>query len=54
MNASFTVQPLLNKSEARLFKVLDRMVLDRNPVWQVMAQVSLGEVLRSRDAKALS
>jgi Protein of unknown function (DUF2726) len=28
------------------------MVIDCNPDWQVMAQVSLGEILRSRDAVA--
>lgn len=52
MGAEFSVQPLLNKSEARVFKELDRMVIACNPTWQVMAQVSLGEILRSRDAQA--
>jgi len=52
MAASFSVQSLLNKSEARVFKELDRMVISRNPSWQVMAQVSLGEILRSNDATA--
>jgi Protein of unknown function (DUF2726) len=52
MGASFTVQPLLNKSEARVFKELDRMVIGCNPGWQVMAQVSLGEILRCQDADA--
>lgn len=48
MGASFTVQPLLNKSEARLFKAIDKMVIELAPPgWQVMAQVSLGEILRS-------
>jgi hypothetical protein len=50
MNASFTIQPLLNKSEARVFKELDRTVLSINPNWQVMAQVSLGEILRTGNA----
>lgn len=54
MGAQFSIQPLLNKSEVRVFKELDRMVLDRNPAWQVMAQVSLGEILRSTDAIAYS
>ncbi|TGV52347.1 DUF2726 domain-containing protein, partial [Mesorhizobium sp. M00.F.Ca.ET.149.01.1.1] len=31
-----------------------QMMLDRNPAWQVMAQVSLGEILRSTDANAYS
>lgn len=52
MGAEFTIQPLLNRSEARLFWEIDRMVQARNPRWQVMAQVSLGEVLRSKDLDA--
>jgi hypothetical protein len=54
MDANFRIQPLLNKSEARLFRELDRLVLTCNPGWQVMAQVSLGEILRSKDAGAYS
>jgi hypothetical protein len=54
MGANFTIQPLLNRSEARVFKELDRAVIACNPGWQVMAQVSLGEILRSKDAKAYS
>ena len=52
MKAEFTPQPLLNKSEARLFKAMDKMVLGMHPDWQVMAQVSLGEILRCKDADA--
>ena len=52
MGADFTVQPLLNRSEARVFKELDRIVLSLKPGWQVMAQVSLGEILRCKDADA--
>ena len=52
MGANFTAQPLLNKSEARVFRELDRIVSGCNPEWQVMAQVSLGEILRSKDADA--
>jgi Protein of unknown function (DUF2726) len=52
MRADFTVQPLLNKSEARVFKELDRIVLSLKPGWQVMAQVSLGEILRCKDPDA--
>ncbi|RVC58584.1 DUF2726 domain-containing protein, partial [Mesorhizobium sp. M4B.F.Ca.ET.088.02.2.1] len=54
MAAKFTAQALLNKSEARVFKELDRMVIACNPEWQVMAQVSLGEILRSENADAYS
>src|SRR5262249_42869819 len=35
-------------------KELDRMVFSCNPGWQVMAQVSLGEILRCKDADAYS
>ena len=49
MNATFEARPLLNKSEARVFKELDRIVISCNPGWQVMAQVSLGEILRCED-----
>lgn len=52
MAADFTIQPLLNKSESRVFKELDRIVIACNPAWQVMAQVSLGEILRCKDADA--
>jgi Protein of unknown function (DUF2726) len=54
LDSSFSIQPLLNKSEARVLKELERIVIDCNPAWQVMAQVSLGEVLRSKDAEAYS
>jgi hypothetical protein len=52
MAANFSTQSLLNKGEARVFRELNRFVTDRNPAWHVMAQVSLGEVLQSKDAKA--
>jgi hypothetical protein len=52
MSATFTVQPLLNRREARVFKELDGIVIGCNPGWQVMAQVSLGEILRCEDADA--
>jgi Protein of unknown function (DUF2726) len=54
MGADFSIQPLLNRGEARVFRELDRIVIACNPGWQVMAQVSLGEILRCRDAKAYS
>jgi len=52
MKADFKAQPLLNKSEARLFRTVDKQVLDARPGWQVMAQVSLGEILRCEDKAA--
>ena len=54
MGAAFSAQPILNRSEARLFKELDQIVIACNPNWQVMAQVSLGEILRCKDTEAYS
>ena len=50
--ARFTARPLLNASEAKVFDALDKAVIARNPDWQVMAQVSLGEFLASPDKDA--
>jgi hypothetical protein len=50
--ASFSSRPLLNKGEAKVFEALDKAVIARNPGWQVMAQVSLGEFLASPDKDA--
>lgn len=52
MEAGFEPRPLLNRSEARLFRELDKLVLARNPEWQVMAQVCVGEFVASDDAEA--
>lgn len=53
MRAEFKAQPLLNKSEARLFRAMDKLVIELAPPgWQVMAQVSLGEILRCEDKAA--
>lgn len=54
MNARFRSRALLNRPEGQVFKALDRIVIARNPEWQVMAQVSLGEFLASEDAEAYS
>ncbi|WP_047617914.1 MULTISPECIES: DUF2726 domain-containing protein [unclassified Rhizobium] len=54
MCSKFTTQPLLNKSEARVFRELDSVVIGCNSSWQVMAQVSVGEILRSADPDAYS
>lgn len=50
--ADFTIQPLLNKSETRVFKELDRILGECNAGWRVMAQVLLGEILRCKDPVA--
>jgi Protein of unknown function (DUF2726) len=52
MEADFSERPLLNRPEAAVFKALDAAVIARNPGWQVMAQVSLGEFLASQDKDA--
>ena len=52
MEAEFAERPLLNRPEAVVFKALDAAVIARNPGWQVMAQVSLGEFLASNDQDA--
>ncbi len=52
MAADFSARALLNRREVNLFKALDAAVIARNPGWQVMAQVSLGEFLTSRDTAA--
>jgi hypothetical protein len=52
MAAEFAERPLLNRPEAVVFKALDAAVIARNPGWQVMAQVSLGEFLASKDQDA--
>lgn len=50
--ACFTARPLLNRAEGKVFASLDKAVIARNPGWQVMAQVSLGEFLASADKDA--
>ena len=52
MRADFRSRALLNKPEAQVFRALDKIVVARNPGWQVMAQVSLGEFLASADSEA--
>jgi hypothetical protein len=52
MKADFKPRPLLNRPEGQVFKALDRIVLARNPRWQVMAQVSLGEFVASGNEEA--
>lgn len=44
----FEVQRLLNKSEARILPVLERIVAEIGEGHRVMAQTSMGEVLRPR------
>lgn len=52
MNSEFSARPLLNQSEVRVFEELCQIVSRCMPGWRVMAQVSLGEILRSKDTEA--
>ncbi len=52
MEADFRPRALLNKSEGNVFRSLDKIVITRNPDWQVMAQVSVGEFLWTDDKDA--
>ena len=52
MKADFKAQPVLNKSEVKLFRAVDKWVIELRPGWQVMAQVSLGEILKCEDKTA--
>lgn len=52
--AEFTKQTLLNKQEARVLYAAERAVAESGLKWRVMAQVSLGEILRSENARAFA
>lgn len=52
MEAEFSARPLLNKPERRLLAVLDEALAQHSPGWRAMGQVSLGEILGSKDADA--
>jgi len=54
MSADFAPRPLLNQGEARVFEELHQIVMRCKPGWRVMAQVSLGEILRSKNSEAFS
>ena len=54
MGASFKKRRLLSRSEAHVLYAAERAVNAADLKWRVMAQVSLGEVLSSPDARAYS
>lgn len=54
MNAEFKAKRLMSRSEARTFLSIERELRRHEMGWRVMAQVSLGEVLTSPDARAYS
>jgi hypothetical protein len=52
MEATFEPRPLMSKAEARVFYAAERAIRLRKLSWRVMAQVNLGEILSSPDARA--
>ena len=54
MKATFERRRLLSRSEAQLLFAAKKAIKTGNLNWRVMAQVSLGEVLSSPDARAYS
>ncbi len=52
MSAAFQRQRLMSNDEARVFKTAEAVVQRLDLKWRVMAQVSLGEVLSTRDPAA--
>ena len=52
MAATFAMRPLLSKAEAHYLYAAERAIREQKLTWRVMAQVSLGEVLSSPDARA--
>ena len=54
MGAEFRKRQLLSRSEAQVLYAAERAVNTADLNWRVMAQVSLGEVLSSPDARAYS
>jgi len=54
MGARFEKRRLLSRSEAHVLYAAERAINSAGLRWRVMAQVSLGEVLSSRDARAYS
>ena len=54
MDAGFEKRRLLSRSEAQVLYAAERAINTADLKWRVMAQVSLGEVLSSPDARAYS
>lgn len=52
MAADFAARPLLNLSERRVLTSLDRILGEDAPEWRAMCQVSLGEILASKQEEA--
>ena len=54
MSAKFDKRRLLSKKEAEIFHMVEDAVMAHGSGWRVMAQVSLGEILSSKDPAAYS
>ena len=52
MQAPFQARDILSPPEMRVFEAAERIVKTHGLPWRVMAQVSLGEILRSPDVAA--
>lgn len=52
--AEFTKQTLLNKQEAKVLRAAECAVAESGVDWRVMAQVSLGEILRTQNPRAFA
>lgn len=52
MTAAYEKKRLMSKDEARVFLTLERELKTRGLPWRVMAQVSLGEIIKSGDRQA--
>lgn len=51
-NASFAAQPIMNKTEYSVFRVVENLARAEMPGHRVFAQTSLGEILRCPDHDA--
>lgn len=51
-NATFTAQPILNRTEYSVFRVVENLAKAEMPGHRVFAQTSLGEILRCPDHDA--
>jgi Protein of unknown function (DUF2726) len=52
MKANFNRRPLLNQSELRVFSAIEKLLEAEKVDWRVMAQVSMGEIVGSKDQQA--
>jgi Protein of unknown function (DUF2726) len=51
-NAEFSARKLLSFTETRVFKQVEKALVDHQVPWRAMAQVNLGEILACEDERA--